>query len=101
MAQVAWDPRAAEDLTTIEAYIARDSPANAELYIGHMLERIGLLVDWPESGNHHQDFPDPNLRQILFKPYRIIYLFENDLVTLIKIHHGARLLDPRDLRPRH
>ena len=100
MAEIDWDPRASEDLAVIESYIARDSLTNAELYISRMLDHIGQLAQWPSSGNHHQDFPDSHLRQILFKPYRIIYLYENDRVTLIKIHHGARLLNPSHIRPR-
>jgi toxin ParE1/3/4 len=99
MAQIGWDVRAEADLEVIESYIARDSRANAELYIRRLLDRIGRLADWPDSGTYHADFPDPHLRQILFRPYRIIYLFENDLVTIIKIHHGARLLDPAQIRP--
>ena len=50
-----------------------------------------FLIDRKES---------PNLKQIIYGVYRIIYLHEAARVTIIKIHHGARMLDPDALRPR-
>jgi plasmid stabilization system protein ParE len=65
---------ALEDLRAIHHYISADSPAIAGRFVRVLKERIKVLKKHPEIGK--RIFPErfSNLRQVLHKAYRIIYL---------------------------
>lgn len=96
MARLIWDPRAIEDLKALATYISRDSHANAKLFVTRLMKKAEMLAEWPDIGSTKEDFP-PDIRQILFKGYRIIYRLRDQTVIIFKVHHGAAQLDPADL----
>ncbi len=93
MAIVNYTKPALQDLKNIHDYIAKDSVVNAKRFIQAIKDHITILNKYPEIGN--QVFPNryKNLRQLLHKAYRIIYYYENDVVTIITIHHQSRLIE--------
>jgi len=40
---------------------------------------------------------DPVIREVILGNYRIVYRTHKELVEILTVNHGARLLDPRDL----
>jgi toxin ParE1/3/4 len=58
-----------------------------------MKDRIKILKKHPEIGKKIFPGKFTNLRQVLYKTYRIIYLHEDDIVTIITIHHQKRLIE--------
>ena len=81
------------DLRAIYLYISGDSVVNAGRFVRVLKDRIKILKKYPEIGK--EIFPDKftGLRQVLHKAYRIIYLYENNTVTIITIHHQTRLIE--------
>lgn len=51
----------------------------------------------PESGAIVTDLDDPEIREIYFGNYRIIYHYAGKHVTVLTVFHGARLLDVDEL----
>jgi plasmid stabilization system protein ParE len=84
---------ALEDLRAIFLYISADSPAIAGRFVRMMKDRIKILKKHPEIGKKFFQGKFTNLRQVLHKTYRIIYLHEDDIVTIITIHHQKRLIE--------
>jgi toxin ParE1/3/4 len=82
-----------DDLRAIYIYIFADSAAIAGRFVRVLKDRIKVLKKHPEIGK--KVFPDrfPDLRQVLHKAYRIIYLYEDNIVTIITIHHQSRLIE--------
>jgi plasmid stabilization system protein ParE len=97
MAEVRWTPQAAGDLEAIADFIAADSPQYARLFTMDVLAAVERLVDFPNSGRVVPEIKDPAIREILFGSYRIVYRVRVDLVELLTVYHGARLLDPSRL----
>jgi toxin ParE1/3/4 len=97
MAQVRWTPQAADDLDAIAEFIARDSPHFAGLFAADILQTVGQLADFPESGRIVPEVGDRSIREIILGSYRIIYRRRSDVVEILTVHHGARLLDPKRL----
>ena len=68
-----WTLPAVEDLENIRNYIARDS----ELYAAGFVEKIIAAVDklelFPEIGREVRETDDPEVRELLFQNYRIVY----------------------------
>jgi len=97
MAEVRWTPQAADDLEAVADFIAADSPYYAKLFTMDVLAAVERLADFPNSGRVVPELKDPAIREILFGSYRIVYRVKGDLVELLTVYHGARLLDPSKL----
>ena len=90
MGQVIWSPSALDDVDAIAAYIARDSVDQAALLAIRLIEATDRLADFPNSGRVIPEMGDPSRREILVRPYRIMYRVEGDEVWITGIVHGAR-----------
>ncbi len=97
MAEVRWTPQAAGDLEAITDFIAVDSPNYASLFVIDVLTAVERLVVFPRSGRVGAELCDPNIREIILGNYRIVYRISGDLVEILTVWHGARLLDPARL----
>ena len=97
MAEVRWTPQAADDLEAIADFIAGDSPQYARLFTMDVLAAVERLADFPNSGRVVPELKDPAIREILLGSYRIVYRVKGDLVELLTVYHGARVLDPSRL----
>ncbi len=94
MADVRWTPQASDDLESIARFISRDSPRYAQLIVIDIVGAIDRLSTFPQSGRIVPERNDPALREIIQGQYRIVYRTKPDLVEILTVHHGARLLDP-------
>jgi len=97
MAGVRWTLQAAEDLEAITNYIALDSTHYATLFTIDMLSVVERLTDFPYSGRSVTELNDPAIREILCGSYRLVYRVNSDMVELLTVYHGSRLLDPSRL----
>jgi toxin ParE1/3/4 len=93
MVKLQYAKPALDDLRAIYLYISADSIVIAGRFTRALKDRIKVLKKHPEIGK--EIFPDkfPGLRQVLHKAYRIIYLYEDNTVTIITIHHQSRLIE--------
>jgi plasmid stabilization system protein ParE len=91
-----WTLQAAEDLAAIRNFIGRDSPTYARQVVEQLYEAAGRLVAFPDIGRIVPERREPNIREILRPPYRVIYRRGAELVEVLTIHHSSRLL-PEDL----
>ena len=97
MAEVRWTPQAADDLESITEFISQDSPHYARLFATDVVEAVEQVASFPNLGRIVPERNDPLIREILLGSYRIVYRLRAELVELLTIHHGARLLDPSKL----
>ena len=86
---------AQRDLEHIFFYIAEDSIENAKRFVHELEEKIHSLGMMPERfalipENH---FFGTDYRQIIHKKYRIIYKISGGSVFIMRVVHGAKLLD--------
>ena len=81
------------DLEDIENYISQDSPVIARRFITRIFDKIDQLSEYPQSGKPVPEFNDNTIRELLLNKYRIIYQFNNGQINILRIIHGARLLD--------
>lgn len=89
---------AVDDLEAITDRIAADSTHYASLFAMNVLAAVERLADFPNSGKIVTELDDPGIREILFGSYRIVYRIKNNLVEILTVYHGARLLDPSGLK---
>ncbi|MBI4479386.1 MAG: type II toxin-antitoxin system RelE/ParE family toxin [Acidobacteria bacterium] len=96
MTQIIWAPQALRDLESIRAYIAEDSPRVAELVVGRILQAVERLSAFPESGRQVPERNDPEIREVIESPYRVVYRVRAGTVEIATIFRASRLFP--DLR---
>ncbi len=97
MAQVRWTTQALADLEAIGDFIARDAPSFAQVFVDRVFEAVKRLETFPWSGRIVPESDREDIREIIFGSYRIVYLVNEDEVSILTVFHSARLLKPSDL----
>lgn len=87
------------DIESIYEYIElNDSEAKANFVLEEIENKINSLGNLPSRGRQVEELSSQglnnfNIRQISFKPYRVIYRIENDMVIVLLVLDGRRDLD--------
>jgi toxin ParE1/3/4 len=98
MVEIRWTIQAVDDLESIVNFISSDSVHYAKLLASDIFEAIERSAFFPESGRVVPELNMREIREILFGNYRIIYRFQKDIIEIITIYHGSRLLDPKSIK---
>ncbi len=93
--KIIWSPRAASNLEDICEYIARDSKYYAALFAKRIIAIVKNIPEFPKSGRIVPEYNNENLREKIYKNYRIIYRVKRDLFETVAICHSAKSLDNR------
>jgi toxin ParE1/3/4 len=92
--QIVVTEDAENDLEDIVTYIAKhDSPRAAEHVLSRILEIADSLMTAPTRGSPPKELRalgDKEYRQVLFKPYRLIYRVVGQQVVIYLIADGRR-----------
>lgn len=91
MVSLRYSPTAMADLKSIHDFISKDSRLYAKKFIAELRDYITVLKKHPEFGFPAFPARYNNLRQVLYKSYRIVYLYENSTVFIISVVHQHRL----------
>ncbi|MCF7948837.1 MAG: type II toxin-antitoxin system RelE/ParE family toxin [Spirochaetia bacterium] len=90
--EIFWSTEALSDLDEIITYISRDSPSNARNFALKILESIETIRTFPRIGRIVPEYHDPQLREILFRNYRIVYKYSENRAEIVTIFQGSKLL---------
>jgi toxin ParE1/3/4 len=96
--KVVWSEPAVADLAAIHDYIARDSPHYARRFVARLTAAVDPLEIFPEMGRIVPE-GDGRHREIILRPYRIIYRLEGQEVFVVTVVHGSRDLAGADEKP--
>lgn len=95
--RVRFSDEALAKLRAIHTYIAQDSPQNAAAMIDRITRRAERTGDLPRIGRKVPEYQLDTLREVLERPYRIIYrIRSDDELEIITVMHYRQLL-PEDL----
>jgi len=98
---VIWSAEAQAQLADIQDHVAQDSPQEAAALIKRLVGRVVQLETVPQSGRRVPEYPDAELRELLSRPYRIIYRQRDADVEVVTVMHYRQQLPThlRDLTP--
>lgn len=99
MMQVIWSKGALLDLEHIRDYIALDNPAYANVFVERLLKTTRHLPQFPLSGRLMPEAKHPDIREVIYQGYRIVYRLSPDLIEVIMAVHGSRDLGSTDNQP--
>ena len=89
MVNIKLELDAKEDLEQIQEYISRDSIYYANKTIEGIIEKTKYLLMFPYMGRKIPEFDNVNLRELIYKSYRILYKV-NSNIYILKVFHCSR-----------
>ena len=88
--KVAWSEPALAHLLAIQDYLSQQaSPHIAEQFLLRLTANVEQLERFPRIGRAVPD-PDGDLRELIFRPYRIVYQVETERIVVVAVIHGSR-----------
>jgi len=94
--RVHWTDNAIAHLLDIYEYIARDSSIYAKRMVDRVTRRSEQIASFPMSGRKVPEYEADDIREIVEKPYRIIYRIKPDQIDVLAVVHCRQLL-PEDI----
>jgi toxin ParE1/3/4 len=90
--QVVFTLPALVDLEKAVSFIASDNPKIASSFGFEILGKTEQLKKFPLFGRVVPEFKSENIREIIHRPYRIIYRVQEraKVIEILRIWHGAR-----------
>ena len=89
---LSWSPMARLDLIDLHAYISESNPQTANRFARSLIDSVERLIVFPESGRIVPEFDDPVIREVIRRPFRIVYRVWVDvsLIEIVRVWHSAR-----------
>ena len=93
--QVNLTQQAQNDLEHIFYYIADDSINNAANFVLQLEKKVYSLENFPDHNPliPENEFFGTDYRHLIYKKYRIVYRIVEKSVFILRIFHGAKLLN--------
>lgn len=93
--QVRITKRAERDIEEIWSFIAGDSPAEATKFVFQLEKQVRTLERFPERCSliPENEILGTKYRHLLFGEYRTVFRIAGKTVYVLRVIHGARLLD--------
>ena len=92
MIKIRWTHEALLRLLEIEDFISQDSPDRARKFVGQIIEHAECLSDNPLSGRTVPEISNLDIRELIFRKYRIVYRIKGSNLDILTVFEGHRLL---------
>lgn len=89
MIEVRWTEQAIANLAAIKQFISQDSPAYAQAVAGRLFHATGQLAHFPDSGRVVPERNQPEIRELVRPPYRIVYRRRPELVEVLLVFRSS------------
>ncbi len=85
---------AIKDLRELQAYYEEQLvPQVGTTFVTEILDRIETLTDNPDIGRIVPEFDAENIRELIHKPFRVVYLRESSSIFIIRVWRTERNLE--------
>jgi toxin ParE1/3/4 len=95
--KLVWTKEALHRLLEIEEYISRDNPNAATEFVDKLISLAETIVDNPKKGRVVPELSLDNIRELLYKNYRIVYLVKKKSVEILTVFEGHQLLKKEEI----
>jgi toxin ParE1/3/4 len=87
-----WTKEASVRLQEIEEFIARDNPEIAIEFTDKLISISETIPENPEKGRIVPELAIEQIREILYKGYRIVYHRKETSIDILTVFEGHQLL---------
>lgn len=95
--KLSWTREALIRLQEIEEYISKDNPVMAIEFVDKLISVAGTITHNPEIGRIVPELSLENIREILYKNYRIVYLVKKNSIDILTVFEGHQLLKKEEI----
>jgi len=95
--KILWTKEALIRLQEIEEYISRDNPIAAIEFVDKLISVAETLIDNPKKGRVVPELSLENIRELLHKNYRIVYLVKKSSIDILTVFEGHQLLKKEEV----
>jgi plasmid stabilization system protein ParE len=68
-------------------------PQVGQRFVTEILDRIDTLIDNPDIGRIVPEFSTDNIRELIHKPFRVVYLRESSIISIVRVWRSERILE--------
>jgi len=69
------------------------APQAGQRFVTEILDRIDTLIDNPDIGRIVPEFSTDNIRELIHKPFRVVYLRESSIISIVRVWRSERILE--------
>ncbi len=95
---IVWSKESLTRLQEIEDYIAKDNPKAAIEFVSKLIVRAESIVLHPKKGRVVPEISIENIRELLYKNYRIVYMIKEKTIFIVTVFEGHKLLNVEDIK---
>ncbi len=92
-----WTKEALLRLQEIEVYVSGDNPVSAIEFVDKLISAAETIVDYPEKGRIVPELSLKNIRELIYKNYRIVYLIRRNTIDILTVFEGHQLLKKEEV----
>src|SRR3989338_3969741 len=90
--KIKWSFKAVAHLEQICNFIAHDSEFYAALFAKRIIRIVKSIPRFPKAGRKVPEYNNENLREKIYKNYRIVYRIKKEAIEIAAICHGSKPL---------
>lgn len=88
--RVVWSPLALDRAAEAAKYIARAGPEVAAAWVDGLFDIVGKLVQFPRRGRVVPEVGRPEIRELLYEGYRVVYRVDQKQVLVLTVRQQRR-----------
>jgi plasmid stabilization system protein ParE len=92
MVDIRWSPLATDDYDSIIRYYEKTAPKFAQNLAKKIIYIIENLSQFPKMGRIVPELENTEIREIIYRNFRIIYRLEQNILEIARIIYGRRIL---------
>ncbi len=90
--KIKWTNEALFQLFEIEDFISQDSPERAAKFVDQIIEQAESLSEKPLRGRTVPEISNPDIRELIFRKYRIVYRISGNNLYILSVFERHRFL---------
>ncbi len=90
--KIAWTEDAVSSFENVVKYISEDSVFYASNFAKKILVLVEKLKDFPSMGRIVPEYRNPEIRELIYQNYRIVYKISGEVIYLLLITHCSQEL---------
>jgi plasmid stabilization system protein ParE len=91
--KVIWSPRARQKAREAVDFIKEDRPLASGEWLEGLVQRVLLLEEVPDQGRIVPEWGQPDVREVLHPPYRVLYQVSSERVEILTLSHMRQELE--------
>lgn len=89
--KIYWTKESLLNLQDIEYFTSKDNPNAAIKLTDKLISLVEDLIEFPEKGRIVPELSLSQIREILYKNYRIVYLIKKNSIDILTVFEGHKL----------